>query len=456
MIESSKKFELLSGWALAKKAKVRTFRPSNIEELKSFIAKSPKSSIIARGLGRSYGDASIINNGTVIILDAFNKLEINTTNRTITVGAGLSFAEILKKIIPMGLFLPVIPGTSNITIGGAIASDVHGKNHHIDGSFGNYVKKINLVDGKGREQELYNDHVEKSDKFWATVGGMGLTGVIFEATIELIAISTSFMKVDTKRFSNLDLLMKEMENSDSKYKYSVAWVDCLNDKFRGVLTSANHAKIEDLHKNNKDAPLNYSSNPIGNAPNILNIGLINKFTIRAFNSAWFLKSPENLENEIQSISSYFQPLDGIKNWNRLYGSKGFLQYQFVVPPEYKNKIKEVLEVLQSINAASFLTVLKRFGKANKAPLSFPTEGWTLAIDIPNSTPKLFETLIYLDKLILKSKGKIYLAKDCRQLPIMFKNSYVLFDKWLEIKKELDPDCKFVSDISNRLEFFNCF
>ncbi len=448
--------QIISGWTLTNNAKVNIFNPKNVDELKEFIIRSPARSIISRGLGRSYGDAAQLSNATIIKLDEFNKIEIDTSSQTITVGAGVSFSIILEKIIPKGFFLPVVAGTSNISIGGAIAADVHGKNHHIDGSFGNFLEELTLIDGKGIEHRLSPSDQNKSSKFWATVGGMGLTGVIIEATIKLLPISTAFMKVDTKRVENIDLLMSDMEISDEKYRYSVAWIDCLNNQFRGVLTCANHAILQDLNDINKKEPLKFLNKPKGNFPNMLGLGIINKFTISAFNSAWYYKSPENAVDEIQTITSYFHPLDAIKDWNKLYGSKGFLQYQFVVPLEHKNKIKDVLKTLKDINAPSFMTVLKRFGKANQAPLSFPSEGWTLAIDIPNSVPNLFDTLNKLDIQISNCKGKIYLAKDSRQSADMFKKTYPFFEDWIEIKKELDPDCKFVSDISNRLDFFKNF
>jgi len=232
-------------------------KPKNLEELKLIIKNAEPFSIIARGLGRSYGDAAQLNNSKVILLNEFNKIDLNYEDATVTVGAGVSLEELLHFIVPKGFFIPVSPGTCKVTVGGAIASDVRGKNHHIDGSFGNHVKKLVIVDGNAEVNVLSpinSDGRNINDKFWATIGGMGLTGIILEATFSLIPIESSYMKVDTLRFNDLDSLMEAMVKSESEFRYSVAWVDSLDRKGRGVLSLGNHAKIDDL--NNRE-----SSNP---------------------------------------------------------------------------------------------------------------------------------------------------------------------------------------------------
>ena len=223
-----KSLSIVSGWGLNKWAKVNTFTPKNLDELVNFIKKSNPSSILVRGLGRSYGDAAQLGGQNIINLENFKKIKLNTSNSILTVGGGATLREIIKEIVPKGFFLPVVPGTSNITVGGSVASDVHGKNHYQDGSFGNHIIKISLIDGNGYLQELSPFVENQKEKFWATVGGMGLTGVIYEVDINLLSISSSLITVDTQRFNDIEDLMIEMDKNTSNYKYSVTWIDSLH------------------------------------------------------------------------------------------------------------------------------------------------------------------------------------------------------------------------------------
>ena len=263
------KKQIVQGWGRNISAEVNIFEPDNENSLKNIILNAEKESLIARGLGRSYGDSAQLDKKNVISLQKFNSFELDAENSLITAQSGVSFDELLKYIVPRGFFLPVSPGTRFVTVGGAIASDVHGKNHHIDGSFGKNVKRILLFDGNGKLHNLKpnSEKNKNSEKFWSTVGGMGLTGVIIEATFKLIPITSSYIKVDTKRFKDLDHLMKEMTEADKKYRYSVAWVDSLHKNFRGVLTCGDHLSIENLKGDFRDDPLLYNVSPIAEAPN---------------------------------------------------------------------------------------------------------------------------------------------------------------------------------------------
>ena len=448
-----KGFSLVSGWGLNKWAKVNTFTPKNLEELINFIKNSNSGSILARGVGRSYGDAAQLDGQNIINLENFKTIKLNTSNSTLTVGGGVTLREIIKEIVPLGFFLPVVPGTSNITIGGAVASDIHGKNHYQDGSFGNHITKISLIDGNGYLQELSPVIEKYKEKFWATVGGMGLTGVIYEVNINLISISTSLIEVNTKRFNDIEALMIDMEKNLIDYKYSVAWIDSLHKNFRGVLTRGNHLKLENLNLEKKQNPLIVKDIKDRSKPKYLTKIFLNKLTVKIFNTLWFYKSPRNEIGKHESISTFFHPLDQIKDWNKIYGSRGFIQYQFLVPNDSKEKIKFVLDYFKKNRVPCFLTVLKKFGKRNASHLSFPDEGWTLTTDIPNCVPKINEILNFLDKEIAKSGGKIYLTKDSMQSAYIFKRTYPNINIWKEIKKELDPEFKFISDISKRLKFF---
>ena len=448
---------LISGWGLHNPVNVSILNPHNHEDLENIIVNSHKNSILARGLGRSYGDAAQLKNKSVFSLYAFNHIYLNKKEGFITAGSGVSIDSLLKKIIPEGFFIPVSPGTRNVTIGGAIASDVHGKNHHLNGSFGNHIKEILLIDGRGNLKKLSSKNSESQEiknQFWATIGGMGLTGVIIEATFSLIPIKTSKMQTNTFKYKDLDDLMDAMINTQDNYQYNVAWVDSLNKKNRGVLTVGNHAIESDLLEKdtNKDL-LSYDSKSIVSAPSFLPFKLLNKFTVKAFNEIWFRKTPKEKKDEIKSISNFFHPLDGVQNWNKFYGSKGFIQYQFVVPENEYNTIFEILEITKKIRTPSFLTVLKKFGPGNKAFLSFPIKGWTLAIDFPLSLHNLNQTLLKLDEKVLSAGGRIYLAKDSMQSPEMFKKTYPRLNEWREVKSKMDPNNIFCSDLSKRLNIF---
>ena len=297
----------------------------------------------------------------------FDGIVLDLEAKLITAGSGVSFDQILRKIVPKGFFLPVTPGSRNVTVGGAIAADVHGKNHHVDGSFGSHVLRLKIVDGNGDLRELtpMGGSIDaNAELFWATVGGMGSTGIIVEATFSLISISSSLISVDTSRYENIDSLMSAMIDADEKYRYSVAWVDSLDKEGRGVLTCGDHAAFSDLREKEKNNPFFYDPKPIALAPRFFPNGLLNKLTAMVFNEVWYRKAPKDLKGELQTISQFFYPLDGISLWNRIYGPKGFLQYQFVVPDEAAYLVPRILQALRQAGIPSFLTVLKRFGKGN--------------------------------------------------------------------------------------------
>ena len=444
----------ISGWGRNSKALVKIINPKDKKELQDIISNSKKNSLIGRGLGRSYGDAAQLNNGSIINLDYFKHIYLNKAQGILNAGGGVSFGDLLKKIIPEGFFLPVSPGTRNVTVGGAIAADVHGKNHHVNGSFGNHIINLLIVDGLGQIKSLSpvkDSNKSEKDEFWATIGGMGLTGLIIEATFSLIPIKTSKISVDTSRHRDIDSLMEEMVVCDRKFQYSVAWLDTLNKKGRGILTCGNHASPDEFKKKiDVDNLLDYNPKSLATAPSFIPNGMLNRITVNAFNEAYFRKAPKSRKQELQDISNFFHPLDGIQEWNRVYGPKGFLQYQFVVPDSSANLIKESIEIFRKIGIPSFLSVLKRFGEENASFLSFPKKGWTLAVDIPLSVPKLERTLFELDIKIAEAGGRIYLAKDSRQSSEIFSLTYPKLNEWKVIQRRMDPKGIFSSDLAKRL------
>jgi len=443
----------LSGWGRTNPVTAQVVQPTSVEQLQELVRGAPSRSLIARGLGRSYGDAAQLEDGTVIELPAFNRVDLDPTSGTVTAEAGVSLDQILRVIVPAGFFLPVTPGTRNVTVGGAIAADVHGKNHHVDGSFGNHVQRLLLVDGSGILRELTpsgRGSLDAAKFFWATVGGMGLTGVIVEATFSLIPITSSLISVDTTRYRDMESLMAAMVEADAKYRYSVAWVDSLDPKGRGVLTCGDHTPAENLPKSQQSNPLHYDPKALASAPPFLPGGLLNKLTVRAFNEAWYRKAPKRRVGELQAIAPFFHPLDGVQDWNRIYGPAGFLQYQFAVPNEAAHLVPRTLEALRQVGAPSFLTVLKRFGHSNPAPLSFPIPGWTLAADVPAAVPGLLEVLDQLDMEVMAAGGRLYLAKDSRQSATMFSKSYTKLQTWSRQLSILDPNHKMTSSMQSRL------
>ncbi len=407
---------------------------------------------IARGLGRSYGASAQNGGGTVIRLrDHAHDIVIDDATATATVRAGVSIDELLRVIVPRGWFVPVTPGTRFVTVGGAIASDIHGKNHHVDGSFGTSVVRIALLLASGEVVEL--SPTERPELFWATVAGMGLTGVILDATIRLIPIATSRLAVDTDRAPDLDTLLAAMEEGDQWFRYSVAWIDPMargRHLGRGVLTRADHATVDQVAPRQAVDPLAYDPRQRITVPLAPSPGVINHATIKAFNGLWYRKAPRRRVSQIVSIAGFFHPLDMVGSWNRLYGRAGFVQYQVLLPFGQEDALRDALGRFSASGAPSFLAVLKRFGPANPAPLSFPAPGWTLAVDVPAATRGLRPLLHGLDELVLGAGGRHYLAKDAHMTPEALRQGYPRLDEWRAVRKSVDPMGVWVSDQARRL------
>jgi decaprenylphospho-beta-D-ribofuranose 2-oxidase len=408
---------------------------------------------LARGLGRSYGDAAQNGGGLVLRLaSGAGDIVLDPTTGTVKVGAGVSIDELLHVIVPRGFFVPVTPGTRFVTIGGAIASDIHGKNHHVDGSIGTFVESITMMLADGSTTVVGPDH--NPALFWATIGGMGLTGVVVDATIRLLPIETSRMRVDTSRIADLDTLLATMSDSDHQFRYSVAWIDLVakgRNLGRSVLTRGDHARLVELDAGQAVAPLDFGPHQLVAVPPMVPpMGVLNHATISAFNEVWFRKSPKQRAGEIQGIGAFFHPLDLVGSWNRLYGQRGMVQYQFVVPFGQEDAMRTVVERLSASGAASFLAVLKRFGAANPAPLSFPQAGWTLALDIAGASRRLGDLLHGLDRVVLDAGGRHYFAKDSHMTPDAVRRGYPRLDEWKAIRNEVDPHGVWQSDLGRRL------
>jgi decaprenylphospho-beta-D-ribofuranose 2-oxidase len=337
-----------------------------------------------------------------------------------------------------------------VTVGGAIGADIHGKNHHIAGSFGQHVRWLDLLTADGRVQRVSAD--SDPDLFWATVGGMGLTGVILRAAVQMKRIESSRVLVDTDRTPDLDSLMSLLAETDHLYDYSVAWIDCVakgRRMGRSVVTRGRFARFDELPPKRQADPLRYAGSVKLSVPDVFPPGLLNLATVAAFNELWYRKAPTRKRDQLQTIPTFFHPLDGVGAWNRIYGPRGFVQYQFTVPFGQEEAMREALERISHSGTASFLAVLKRFGPGNPGMLSYPSPGWTLALDIP-VVSGLATLLDQLDQLVVDAGGRIYLAKDSRVRPELFERMYDRLDRFRDVRKQVDPDGVFTSDLARRL------
>jgi decaprenylphospho-beta-D-ribofuranose 2-oxidase len=439
---------LLTGWGRTAPTAAEVVEVRDDRSAEQAVRRGGPRGVLPRGLGRSYGDAAQNAGGTVLDLTHHDgTIAVDTTMGTVRVGAGVSLDELLRRVVPLGFFVPVTPGTRFVTVGGAIAADIHGKNHHRDGSLATHVRSITLATPVGTESLTAADKL-----FWATTGGMGLTGVVLDATFDLPRIESSLLRVDTDRTADLDEVLALMEDGDHRYRYSVAWLDCLATGprlGRSILTRGDFASADDLPARHRPDPLEYRAAVRVEIPPIPAAGLVNGWTIRAFNEAWYRKAPRRRRDELQTIPRFFHPLDGVGEWNRLYGRRGFLQWQVVIPFGAEQTLRRTVERLSGARLGSPVTVLKRFGPGNQAPLSFPTAGWTLAIDFPVG-PELGPVLDDLDTEVADAGGRVYLAKDSRVARRLIPAMYPRLDEWRQVRAAADPDGVLVSDLDRRL------
>jgi decaprenylphospho-beta-D-ribofuranose 2-oxidase len=443
----------LTGWGRTSPSSARVTQVSQ-NNVAGLLKDPHHRGVLIRGLGRSYGDAAQNAGGTVLTLEgSAEEAVLDRSAATLTAGAGVSLHDLLKVIVPQGFFVPVTPGTRFVTVGGAVASDIHGKNHHVEGSFGNHIRRLTLMLADGTIHEIGPD--QNPTLFWATVGGMGLTGVILEVTFSLIPIETSLCTVNTIRCRNIDVLIEEMSHGDDDHRYSVAWADLLatgSRLGRSVLWRGDHTKLAELSNKEAADALKYEPKHLATVPPVVpSFGFVNKLSSTLFNELWFRKEPRQKNGGHKSIPAYFHPLDAIGSWNRLYGDGGFLQYQFALPFGREDELRQIVEKIAVSKTASPLVVLKRFGDANPAPLSFPMPGWTLTVDIPTRAEGLGQLLHSLDEVVMQSGGRHYLAKDAHTTPTAIRRGYPRLDEWKQIQRSVDPGQLWQSDLARRLE-----
>lgn len=381
----------------------------SFRKIKEFVQNHNE--VIARGNGRCYGDASL--GESIFSTKKLNKfISFDRLNGIIECESGVLLSDVLEISVPQGYFLYVTPGTKFISIGGAIASDVHGKNHHSEGCFSEYVIDFKLMTENG--DIIICSKEENSEKFYATIGGMGLTGIILSARFKLKNIETAYIRQESIKAENLDEIFRLFDESES-WTYTVAWIDCLQkgkDIGRSILMRGEHAFAHELPQKFSKNPLRLKKKFSPTVPFYFPGFVLNALTVKLFNLLYFKRQPKKEVKNIIDYETYFYPLDAINDWNKIYGKSGFIQYQMVIPKENgKEGMKKILETIANSGNGSFLAVLKLFGKNNpEAYNSFPIEGYTLALDFKVNS-KLKKLVEQLDQTVQEFGGRIYLTKD---------------------------------------------
>jgi len=438
----------LSGWGRHPVIPCEVVRPGKSSALAALCAdETPR---IARGAGRSYGDAAVSASGLTVLTGRLNRmLFFDEATGTLRAESGVTLAEILEVFVPRGWFLPVTPGTRHVMLGGAVAFDVHGKNHHCDGSFGHFVSSFELLMATG--ECCHCSRTEHSDLFFATLGGAGLTGFITEVTLSLRPIETAYIRETRYRARNLDEALHLFDTHEADFPYSVAWIDCLArgaSLGRSVLLFGRHAGPDELDDRARTHPLVLPGHKARNVPFDFPAIALNRLSMRLFNALYFRTHGDGAH--LLPYDTYFYPLDAVRNWNRIYGRRGFVQFQCVLPPDRSREaLIELLTRSSRAGRGSFLAVLKRFGPSSGGMLSFPMPGYTLAMDLPVRSG-LDAFLDDLTGIVLAAGGRIYLAKDAHLDPETFRAMYPAFPSWMAIKERVDPDHRFASALSRRL------
>ena len=409
--------------------------------------------VIARGLGRSYGDNAQNGGGLVIDMTSLNTIHSITADTCrADVDSGVSLDQLMKAALPFGLWVPVLPGTRQVTVGGAIACDIHGKNHHSAGSFGNHVRSMDLLMASGEIRHLTPEG-EDAELFWATVGGNGLTGIILRATVAMTPTETAYFIADGVATHDLDeTVAVHLDGTEDNYTYSSAWFDSISAPpklGRAAISRGSLARLDQLPPKLAKNPLQFTAPQLPAVPNIFPVGVVTKLTGSMVGEAFYRMSG-NYQNKIVNLTQFYHMLDLTTGWQYAYGPAGFAQHQFLVPPNAMDEFKGIIRWLQTQGHYSFLNVFKLFGPGNRAPLSFPMAGWNVAMDFPNK-PGVNGFLNDLDRRVLEFGGRVYTAKDSRVSAENFHAMYPRIDEWIALRRKADPNGVFASDMARRLE-----
>ena len=412
---------------------------------------------IPRGLGRSYGDPAVpaCHGGTVILGDGLDRLlAFDETTGDLTAEAGVTLEDIIGVFQPRGWFLPTTPGTKFVTLGGAVAADVHGKNHHVDGPFSTHVRKLTLLTPDGRQHTLSPE--QKPRWFWATIGGMGLTGLILSVTLRLRRVPSAWYRVSYERAPDLDSALRRLAEEDHRHRYSVAWIDCLaggRSLGRSVLMLGNDAAPGELHRSWQHRPMTIPHKSRRSVPFDFPRWALGPWSVAAFNQAFYWKHGNR--TSVVDYDTYFYPLDAVHAWNRIYGKRGFVQFQALFPEATAaTGLRRVLEAVSDARIASFLAVLKRSGSAGQGLLSYLFPGYTLALDIPHVGQDLIKLHQCLQDILLELGGRLYLAKDTLGSAEAIAAMYPKLPEFRQIQHEMDPEGRIRSRMAIRLQLID--
>jgi decaprenylphospho-beta-D-ribofuranose 2-oxidase len=433
----------LAGWGGGPKVPVRLIRAQTPESLAAALSTSSGSPAITRGRGRSYGDAAQLRDGLVLDVTALRAYVLDAEAGVLTAQAGATLGELLAAVAPAGWILPVVPGTQYVSVGGAIASDIHGKNHGSAGTFGAHVLALGLLSAGGEVLELTSDL--NGELMAATIGGMGLTGVILWAKIKLRRLVGASVSVDTDRIESLNDALAALDRPGGEHR--VAWLDLLSQRpVRGVVTRAD---LCDEEPSDGRHAAGTTVSPRMTVPEWWPGGILRPSLVRAFNELRFRRTPRRQVGHVESFGTHMFPLDGLSSWPRLYGPAGFVQYQLGLPRGRERVLEQLLMRLRRSAVPCYLAVLKDFGAENHAPLSFPLAGWTLALDMPRGAPGLEDLMSAFDELVAGAGGRVYLAKDCRLRPEILSAMYPRLEQWRAVRDRADPERRWSSDLGLR-------
>ncbi|MFH8756737.1 FAD-binding protein [Streptomyces atroolivaceus] len=440
----------LSGWGRTAPTTALRFRPRTYEDAALVVRGRGPRGVVARGLGRAHGDAAQNAGGSVIDMTALDRIRaVDAVAGTVVCDAGVSLHRLMGTVLPLGWFLPVIPATRQVTVGGAIGSDVHGRNHRTAGSFARHVRALELLTADGEVRTV----LPGSALFDATAGGLGLTGVILSATLGLRPVTSSLMSVDTARANDLDEALARLAACGDRTPYAAAWIDLLargRSTGRAVVTRGEHAPLDALPARARRTALEFRPGPLPTASALIPEGLLGRTPAALLNGLRFRGSPASRSGEPQGISTFFHPMDAAPRWSRAPGRGGSVRYQFTVGHGQEETLHRIVRRLTLRRCPAFHAVLKRFGEGGPGWLSFPAPGWTLSFGLPVGLPGLARLLDGLDEEVAAAGGRVCLAKDARLRPGLLAAMYPRLPEFRALREELDPAGAFRSDLSRRL------
>ncbi len=449
----------LCGWGGTARSRCRVRKPAGVDEvLQALASRTSHTGVIARGAGRSYGDAAQNGGGLVLDMTGMDQIvSVDPSRGLVTAEAGATVAQLMGYLASHQQTLPVVPGTRHVTIAGAIASDVHGKNHHRDGSLAKHVAAISLCTPADGLIEITPQ--DDPDLFYATLGGMGLTGVVVAATLRTEPLHGPWVIADVNRTDGLEQTLELMSGSE-RHRYSVAWLDLLaggSKVGRGIVSRAEALSSDEPippagRRRTADStyPAALARRHTFEVPRGFPAGLLRASSVRTFNALRWRGAPRRERGRPLAMAPYFFPLDALGKWNRLYGPGGLIQYQFVIPSGAEEELQRCFELIRTRRLPVYLAVFKRCGAAFGGPLSFPLEGWTLAIDLPARAPGLRAALDELDELVAGCGGRVYLTKDARLRSDVISVMYPELDRLQAQRARVDPDGVLRSDLALRL------